>query len=236
MAITLYQKGSEQYFKDAVRHLEHYNGPLNTVVDIGAHIGSLSLMAADRGAKQVVAVEAMSINFEHLMINITNNDFIKVITPIHAMIVADANKERLLYCPGGPCGNCSMVVNQIGPTEQPPLIAFKYFLREFPVIDYLKIDIEGGEYELFDQSDELGTLLKRVRFLDLELHKLENYGTDYSHITKYSHSDASADELILYLRDIGFCEDPNPDVLTNHGKYAFGSVNYNFIGGWRNGT
>jgi FkbM family methyltransferase len=231
VGISLQPENSEQYFVDAVRHLEYYTGPLDTVVDIGAHIGSLSLMAADRGAKQIVAVEPMSENFKNLIANINDNYFLDVITPINAMIVADASWERKLYCPMGAGGCCGMIVNQAGSFEIPPLIAFKYFLSEFKHIDYLKIDIEGGEFEIFDQSQELEQLLMRVRFLDLEIHKTEAYAPDYSTITKYSHSDKAGDELVKYLRDIGFRGDAHPEVVRKHGRYAFGSENFNFL--WR---
>ena len=40
-------------------------------------------------------------------------------------------------------------------------------------IDYLKIDIEGGEWSLFSQPG-IVSLLKKTNFLDLEIHDLSN--------------------------------------------------------------
>ena len=236
MTIALSPMGSEQFLRDATRHLVHYQGPLDVVVDIGAHIGSLSLMAAQRGAKRVVAVEPMSANYENLLVNIATNGFAKTIEAVNAMIVADTGKERQLLCPAGLTGCCSMIVNGVGTIEVPRLIAFKDFLTEFEQIDYLKIDIEGGEFEIFDQSLELNNLLRRVRFLDLEIHKLQGFFPNYETITRYSHSNKSSDEIISYLRDIGFHEDVHPQVLREHGPYAFGSRNFNFMGGYEDVT
>ena len=115
-------------------------------------------------------------------------------------------------------------------SECPETICFKTILSCFKEIDYLKIDIEGGEYELFDQSEDLECLMRGVRFLDLEIHKLEDYEPNYETIIAYSHNDKAMDELLEYVKHLGFRDDPHPEVLIKHGKYAIGSKNQNFEG------
>jgi FkbM family methyltransferase len=50
---------------------------------------------------------------------------------------------------------------------------------EFPLIDILKIDIEGGENELFSNEENISPVLRKTRFVGLEIH---DHKADRQHI------------------------------------------------------
>lgn len=157
--------------------LKGYEGPLNTIIDIGAHAGGFSVYAAIKGAKKVYAYEADSNNFECLKENITTNNLEGVITPYH-LFVASRNDE---LCPlyevqSASFGFNSGMHSRYWDHNERRLrgyvksIAFKDILNNFRIIDYLKIDVEGAEFEFIEPTEEMRTLFQRVRYLDIQYH------------------------------------------------------------------
>jgi FkbM family methyltransferase len=193
---------------DANRYLSLYDGPLDVVVDVGAHVGMLSLYAAERGARRVLAYEAHPGLARTLAENAKRmNGTIEVYA---LAVAAETEAER------------SMVTDAMAAFDglQPwtanlavPTIAFRDVLAIGP-IDYLKIDIEGGEHELFDSVT--AEHLRHVRFLDLEVH----------HTSK--HGEAEAYGLIDRVASFGFMADAFPSVIAKHGRYAVGRFNDGF--------
>lgn len=140
---------------------------LKTVIDIGANIGCISLIATSRGA-EVYAFEPESFNFETLEHNIKINNLIDKIIPIKKG-VGIANKETKLYVHPDACGTTSSFLTQKGLEED------KYQIVEFISIkdvfnnynieycDFLKLDCEGGEDDIIrDLTDELAGKIGQI--------------------------------------------------------------------------
>jgi FkbM family methyltransferase len=164
----------------APQYLNKYTGPLDVVLDIGAHVGTFALPAAQRGAV-VYAVEASPINFPMLVENIDLNGFSD---RIHPMNLAVANigfeKRTLRFVGGGGTGQRSLAFSDAYPEECTVMtVSLKDLLQSVlnthDKIDYVKVDIEGAEWELLDDNNrELKEAIGRVNHWEVSIHPLDN--------------------------------------------------------------
>lgn len=133
---------------------------LGLVVDAGAHVGILSLQAA-QWADKVVALEADSVNHSLLEANVHRNRLDNVVS-LNAALWAESvpalSFSRTHHSGGGR-------VSQAG-TDSVRGISLDDLIGQFGPIDLLKIDIEGAEYEVFEAAQRLG----EVREIVGELH------------------------------------------------------------------
>lgn len=164
----------------APQHLFKYDGPLDVVVDIGAHVGTFALPAAEKGAI-VYAVEPSPINFAMLLENIDRNGFSDKVHPINLAVARTGFEKRILrFCAGAGSGQRSLAFSEAYPKESVVMtVSLKDLLKSvFDThgrIDYVKVDIEGAEWELLDDSDtELKELIGRVNHWEVSLHPLSN--------------------------------------------------------------
>lgn len=202
--------------KDAVRGLKKYRKILGRypemIIDIGAHKGSVSLYGLKHGAKEVLAVEAFITNFMELRENLSKVK-LKKDQRFELMGVAFAGKRDQIrefhVFEKGNTGQRSMVFNNekilkkcvthyVKTVDIHQLFNHDIFERDtvfrdrrFRTIDYLKIDIEGGEYEAIPLTEKTREYFQRVRFLDIEFHPIkppffstENAIKDIDHIDK----------------------------------------------------
>lgn len=206
-------EGFEAYFRDATRFLELYEGPLDYVVDLGAHVGSVSLLAAQKGAKKVIAYEPHPMTFQILEDMIKKHDWKGIIIAKNEAVVGNADKKRILYAPGIVSDPTSCLINRWAGNavrNEVKCMRFKDLLGK-DIIDYLKIDIEGAEYELFDSVTEED--LSVVRFLDLEVHHTPHCDEEAFHEK---------------IKKLGFIKDAFSQVIEQHGINAIGRFNENF--------
>ena len=171
MKMVVPQEGEGAILEGALLCLKGYEGPLNTVIDIGAHAGGFSVYAAIKCAKKVYAYEADSNNFECLKENITTNNLEGVITPYHLFVASKSDESCPLY-DGTQSGMHSLYWghNENRLRGHVKTIAFKDILNSFNNIDYLKIDVEGAEFEFIEPTEEMRALFQRVRYLDIQYH------------------------------------------------------------------
>ena len=166
------RRGDSFIWGQSQQGLKKYNGALGTVVDIGAHVGCFSLAAAQMGAKRVWAFEPVGDNYSRLVENIVRNNFWGRIIPMpfavfnYHLKMAQIGKARN-------SGQYSLHYKEMYPTQLCTTYHLGELGRHLKHIDYLKIDIEGAEWGLFAQP-EIDPLLKKVSFLDLEIHDLSN--------------------------------------------------------------
>lgn len=199
---------------NALWHIEHYQGPWNTVVDIGAFIGEFSIAAARKGAK-VFAYEASPGNYEFL----TNNpEFHENITAYNLAVVGQEN--GVYFSAGyGPTAKCRPYIDGL----EVQTITLEAIISALAPIDFLKIDIEGGEHEMFSRRDRIGPMLEHVRFLQLEIHPMDGFN---SMMPNYR---IHIDELIDFLRLCGFKDRPCLRRMQHAGDFC--SHNHRFNGG-----
>lgn len=135
-------------------------GPGDIVVDIGACVGFFTCLALDKGAKKVYSVEPNP----NLVNTILKN------TAVHTV----NKQENPLVIVNKAIGteNC-FLKNIHGDTDnfKPCSIKFKDFIEFYNIeyIDYLKIDCEGGEYDILT-TENLNFLKNKVKHIAIEVH------------------------------------------------------------------
>lgn len=144
------------------------------IFDIGANIGLYSLKAAKNNKKCVVyAFEPNPYVFKRFLYNIKINGFEKKIHPFQKA-VSSKNGIIKFRCKSHTTSSSfyDKKVKESGTILQIPMIKLDSFIEEnkVPLIDILKIDAEGMEYEVL-----LGTVknLGKVKGIVMEFHSQE---------------------------------------------------------------
>lgn len=130
--------------------------PDDIVVDLGANIGLFTRLASLK-SKRVISVEGSPEFFSCL---VENTSDLKNINYLNANIVGETNKKS------GTWSNNKSAVN----------ITLKdlFYLYDLDHIDFLKVDIEGGEYNIFEDIDDF--YLNKIRKISIETHNgIPNY-------------------------------------------------------------
>jgi FkbM family methyltransferase len=177
----------------AASHLDGYSGPLDAVVDVGAHVGGFSRAALRRGASRVVAVEPNAENFSTLA-RLTA-DYPKQFFPIRASVGPRAMLRRV----GVNSGQFSTVIPGGYPDCLPPSMSLPdLLLLAGGDVDLLKVDIEGAEHLAIKTTSDLAG----VRAIHIELHDLSKPWGDHV-IDNGTYADCM-DRLVGVLRSAGF--------------------------------
>lgn len=124
----------------------------DTVVDIGAQVGAFSKIALSKNPKNIFAIEPMKIYLPTLTKNISNSK-VKIINSA----ISD--------------GKIQTTIGFDGILENVNCITFEQFILEnnIKVIDFLKVDCEGGEYDVFTEQS-VDWIQKNVRKISGEWH------------------------------------------------------------------
>lgn len=213
-------------------YMSGYTGPHDTMLEIGAHVGCSTLFfAAEKEFKHILSIEAFFENYKCLLKNIYSNNLGNIVTPMWSAVALNTGEIRGLYwgkCNHGQYGTFFKPENTAH-SGLAQTISFEHVLSIFDTIDVLKIDIEGGEYEIFSPRDSLKDALKCVRFIELETHMpAPNYFKD-DQFAEFGFPHQATANVILkkFLKDCGFDLDFRGD--TEGGMQGY---NRNFKG-WR---
>lgn len=164
-----------------------YQGPRHVAVDLGAHVGTRSLwLATDGGFEKVYAVEMEIENYMLLCRNIERNTLVGKVIPILAA-VSDSHELCPVFKGGCNRGQFSIAYTEKGFQERPGVISTTPLSELLNLItledggqyiDFLKMDIEGTEYKVFQNPSGRFLVMMQdwVRFLFLETH---GPNTDY---------------------------------------------------------
>ncbi len=203
-----------QYEQASVRIEEDW-----TVIDIGAGLGDFTIYAARRCIKDIVyAYEPFPESFFLLQENLRLNH-IQNVRPFLYAVGAQAGYTDL-YVASGEAVQYSTACRASKPHEafRVPVLSLDQVLSEIqsPVCDYLKVDCEGAEYEIFFHASDL--TLRRIRHICLEYH---------DGVTDFSHWD-----LVRFFEEKGFQVSLTPNPAWHHLGFLY-AVNPTLAGlGW----
>lgn len=229
----------ESVYWNTKKGFDEYHGPLDLVIDIGAHLGSLSLLAARNGARKVTAYEACLDNYSRLVANIERSGFKDIVTAKNLAVWTDDIISQVKLRHLGPSSKNSIVFHDKCRTTLVNIISL-YDVLECASIDYLKISIEGAEWPTFEDG-KMVEVLKNVRYLDMSIsaggvgvydpkHRchadkmqktLSDAGFDVKITGKNQRILASrVDKLVDYLEDKGIMEVGENQQSSKHKKYG----------------
>lgn len=136
------------------------------VLDIGANVGTFSLLASALGAKRVVSIEPVSTTFEQLNENIDRSGF-KNIIPIRALVTEESGEYKTISMKTDSGHNSMYLVD--GDSEEVMTVTLKNLLDTFEAGDVvLKLDCEGAEYDIIMNATKED--MDRVSAIFMELH------------------------------------------------------------------
>ncbi len=130
--------------------------PGDIVVDVGAHVGTFTRLALDRGAAAVIAFEPDPLNLACFRKN-----FVEEIASGQVRLVPKGawSEERLLtlWVGEGNSGESSVVLNRGGSAVEVPMTTLDIMIDtlRFDRVDFVKMDIEGAEREALRGAAEL---------------------------------------------------------------------------------
>lgn len=168
------------------------------VVDIGAQIGSFSLLAASRGAR-VLSFEPSAMNRELLIRNIAMNSLEDKVEVKHHAIYRPGVQRRTLYHTYTNTGGHSLL-GWVGPAHQVECLSLDEVFDCFGIdsCQVLKLDVEGAECPiLYSASHET---LSKIQLLYAEV--IDHPGLDSLRLPgepAYDHSG-----VMEFLTDQGF--------------------------------
>ncbi len=159
-------------FADAQRRLEVCPGPIRTVVDVGAYVGVFTLAAARAGAVRIFAFEPAPDSFALLVHNVKRNNCCHCILPIQLAVTGGVSTPLALRrLKNGNPGQTGIgfvdEYTEIGTVQTWPLSAV---LALAGTVDYLKMDVEGMEFDILAPCGQTAEALQMVRWLDVEVH------------------------------------------------------------------
>lgn len=182
-------------------------------IDIGAHIGVVSIFAASLNPLlKIYAYEPAPDNFKLLKENIILNRLERRIIANQLAVVGSEEKERGLYLVGGRSECYTIDVDYLAGIKDEDVRGRKdekvmvgcatlsdiFESHQIAHCDFLKIDCEGAEFEILLNANH--DILKRIRFMSIEYH----------------HHGLRVEQLKEFLESNGFkviFPDPNLDVL-----------------------
>jgi FkbM family methyltransferase len=154
----------------------------DVVIDIGAHIGRYTIIASKRvGANgKVVAIEANPSNFEMLNRNIKLNQLTNVISLNNAVYSKETKIK--LYLPGEELGHTTYntVMSDRARTEDKFVevsantLDYLLQLNEITDVNWVKIDVEGAEFEVLKGASNVLSKSKDIALL-IEVHGKDTY-------------------------------------------------------------
>lgn len=137
---------------------------VNAIIDAGAHVGLAALYFADQFPDaHIYCIEPNLNNFALLKNNVANEPRI---VPIHAALTGLPNQEVFISGAGPAWG---FKVNSSADGDKVTGMSIEQIRGAFEIesIDILKIDIEGGEADVFSQP----SFLEHVDYIIAELHE-----------------------------------------------------------------
>lgn len=145
------------YEKGLVDHLVNNIPAKGVFLDIGANIGSVSIpVAMLRPDIRIIAVEASPWIFKFLKTNVERNS-ISNMTLLNYAVFSESGKTLPMYAPRDLFGKGSLKSIYTKEAEMVETVTIDAIAKQYniPVIDYIKVDVEGFEASVFSGMHEV---------------------------------------------------------------------------------
>lgn len=165
-------------------------------VDVGANIGYFSMLAARQKAGKVLAIEPAPKTYGILNMNIKHNMFANVIESFNIALGGEKRTAKFIYSLG-PKNHVEYEVDNIHtnlPTTNVNVITLDDLLKsrkEVNKIDFIKVDIEGYEYDFLLGAKKTIEAFKPIILMEIEEHRLAKYN-------------ATAEEVFNFMNYLGY--------------------------------
>lgn len=183
--------------------------PTGEIIDLGANIGAYTIYAASNSTR-VIAVEAISQNYERLIRNLKINQLENVL-PINSFASSSQGTVEVYYHNVNNGMSSAYNKGRSNLHETVKKITFENIFNKFNLdrVSMLKCDVEGGEFDIF-KGDNLA-YLKYIDFITMEIHC--NYASQKEFL-----------DLLKNLSEAGFfieCKDVWFLLITGTGLFNF---------------
>lgn len=143
----------------------------DSIFDVGAHIGDSFLDLADTYKEaHIVAIEPMPDTVALLKENVSLNDFEQRVTVYEAALTSEYSGEIEFFTNRDDAGG-SLVRDLSGKTIKVKAIALSDIEKHIEGNSLFKIDIEGGEYDIFTEKNL--DFLKKFNGMIIETHYVD---------------------------------------------------------------
>jgi len=182
--------------------------PGDTVLDIGANVGSVSIMLAKKYPfLQIYSYEAHPINYQNLQKNIQENNIKNIKAFNYAVYSVDDHLIKINLNSDNTGATNSFVDTSLHPEVylpeysdvEVPTISLDSIIRSNSItrVKFLKVDCEGAEFEIFENSNLIKEIL--IENIGIEVHLfMEKYGKSRETLIKLL-SDISTNQPMVKL-------------------------------------
>jgi len=161
------------YERSGLRLVDHKG----TVVDAGAHVGIFSLKASVH-AKRVIALEPHPNNFRALQSNLAVNN-VSNVTCVRGALGTGAS-ERFLF--EGRSSIAASLDASDGRSHPVDIVSLEELVSEAGAVDLLKLNIEGSEFEVIEDTSQ--DTLRKIQAIAGELHLRGRASLEKAVVTK----------------------------------------------------
>ena len=188
----LYWQGYQEADLGVLRLIRRHLPRDGVFVDIGANIGSFTLVAARlAGRGRVHAFEPSAHHFSRLSRNVGLNRFDNVVLNRAGLSDCEGEADLFLPCSSGVMNN-SGAASLFSPqgnlnVERVDLLRFDDYVLKSGIdrIDLVKIDIEGAEHAALKGASEALARFRPIVLMELDLDNLRRAGCEPSRILEF---------------------------------------------------
>lgn len=161
--------------------------PHDIVIDLGAHIGAFAVYAAQKAAQgKVYAYEPEPENFKLLKENKSLNDLANL--QVFSIAVMGKSGKVKLFVEHDITSINTVLENDNPMYKQAitvPATTLKEIIKDNKIveIDFLKIDVEGAEYDILLNTPH--SVFNKIRKISLEYHDHFNHGHNVKELERY---------------------------------------------------
>jgi len=173
MLYTRSELETYQYYKDVIEILKQ--DKIKSYIDIGANVGEFCNVLFEKidTLKKAYLIEPQEDNFIFLQNNVKKQKVLFFQKAIGYNLVSPK-----IYSVDDNIGGFRLVPDSSIPGIEVEVATLEEL--KFPKVDLIKLDIEGGEYNVIENS----TFLKTVKWIEVEFHDYYNIPTK-EYIKKY---------------------------------------------------